>query len=125
MDYTNRRALEPNKEKWWRKNSKIAYCGDTPSTESVAIPFNQIGGVFVLFFIGIFGAKLQLLYYYYTHKKTKPKKNEMPLQSTDHAFKKTIPVPKKMETPLIKNGLYRRYVRRTLQDNYPVPSLYY
>ncbi|XP_076751604.1 ionotropic receptor 25a [Xylocopa sonorina] len=64
----NKRELEKLKDKWWKKNPDRKNC-DAENNQSDGISIHNIGGVFVVIFLGIIFACLTLAfeYWYYRH----------------------------------------------------------
>lgn len=65
----NRRQLEKLKDTWWNKNPKRKRC-DKPEDQSDGISIQNIGGVFIVIFVGIGLACVTLIfeYYYYRYR---------------------------------------------------------
>ncbi|XP_054005653.1 ionotropic receptor 25a [Hylaeus anthracinus] len=65
----NKRKLEKLKHKWWKKNPDRKNC-DTENSQSDGISIYNIGGVFVVIFLGIIFACFTLAfeYWYYRHR---------------------------------------------------------
>ncbi|XP_076279785.1 ionotropic receptor 25a [Lasioglossum baleicum] len=65
----NKRKLEKLKDKWWKKNPEKKDC-DAENSQSDGISIHNIGGVFVVIFLGITFACLTLVieYWYYRHR---------------------------------------------------------
>ena len=76
----NKRKLEKLKDKWWKKNPERKDC-DAENSQSDGISIQNIGGVFVVIFLGIIFACFTLAfeYWYYRHrtKTTKINRNSM------------------------------------------------
>lgn len=76
----NKRKLEKLKDKWWKKNPNKKDC-DAENSQSDGISIHNIGGVFVVIFLGIIFACFTLAfeYWYYRHrtKITKIDRNNM------------------------------------------------
>ncbi|GFU11746.1 ionotropic receptor 25a [Nephila pilipes] len=64
----NQRKLEGLKEKWWNKNPAKKECDDS-SQQSDGISIANIGGVFIVIFIGVVLAVLTLIIEYFLYKK--------------------------------------------------------
>jgi len=66
----NQRTLETLKERWWNQNPKKVTC-DNDDDSGGGISIYNIGGVFIVIFIGIGLAIITLIfeYWYYKHKK--------------------------------------------------------
>lgn len=86
----NKRELEKLKEKWWRPPPDLK-C-DQPEDQSEGISIQNIGGVFIVIFVGIGMACLTLVFEYWWYKKyrknpkiidvneaTNPKDNTAPI----------------------------------------------
>ncbi|XP_076636399.1 ionotropic receptor 25a-like [Colletes latitarsis] len=65
----NKRKLEKLKDKWWKKNPNRKDC-DAENSQSDGISIHNIGGVFVVIFLGIIFACFTLAfeYWYYRHR---------------------------------------------------------
>ncbi|XP_015435363.1 PREDICTED: glutamate receptor ionotropic, kainate 2 [Dufourea novaeangliae] len=65
----NKRKLEKLKDKWWKKNPERKDC-DAENSQSDGISIHNIGGVFVVIFLGIIFACFTLAfeYWYYRHR---------------------------------------------------------
>ncbi|XP_017881042.1 ionotropic receptor 25a isoform X2 [Ceratina calcarata] len=65
----NKRKLEKLKEKWWKENPERKDC-DSEYNQSDGISIHNIGGVFVVIFLGIIFACVTLAfeYWYYRHR---------------------------------------------------------
>ena len=57
----NLRKLEEWKEKWWNKNPNAASCENYEDSEG-GISISNIGGVFIVIFVGIGLAVLTLIF---------------------------------------------------------------
>ncbi|CAL4202702.1 unnamed protein product, partial [Meganyctiphanes norvegica] len=66
----NQRKLETLKERWWNQNPDKAVC-EKEDDQSDGISIENIGGVFIVIFVGIFLACVTLAfeYWYYKHRK--------------------------------------------------------
>lgn len=67
----NKRHLEKLKEKWWKKDDVSSKC-EKPEDQSDGISIQNIGGVFIVIFVGIGMACITLLFefWYYKFRKT-------------------------------------------------------
>jgi ionotropic glutamate receptor len=67
----NKRQLEKLKEKWWRKDDVSGKC-EKPEDQSDGISIQNIGGVFIVIFVGIGMACITLAFefWYYKFRKT-------------------------------------------------------
>lgn len=67
----NKRQLEKLKEKWWKKEDVSTKC-EKPEDQSDGISIQNIGGVFIVIFVGIGMACITLLFefWYYKFRKT-------------------------------------------------------
>lgn len=63
----NKRQLEKLKEKWWKNDEIQAKC-DKPEDQSDGISIENIGGVFIVIFVGIGMACITLLFEYWWYK---------------------------------------------------------
>ena len=63
----NQRKLESLKEKWWNKNPDRKTCDDNKK-QSDGISINNIGGVFIVIFIGVVLACLTLAFEYFYYR---------------------------------------------------------
>ncbi|KAF8790580.1 Ionotropic receptor 25a like protein [Argiope bruennichi] len=66
----NQRKLEGLKEKWWNKNPFKKECDDSEQ-QSDGISIANIGGVFIVIFIGVVLAVVTLIVEYFLYKKKK------------------------------------------------------
>ncbi|PRD31656.1 UNVERIFIED_CONTAM: Ir25a [Trichonephila clavipes] len=64
----NQRKLEGLKEKWWNKNPAKKDCDDSEQ-QSDGISIANIGGVFIVIFIGVILAVLTLIVEYFLYRK--------------------------------------------------------
>lgn len=73
----NKRQLEKLKEDWWRNDEYQAKC-EKPEDQSDGISIQNIGGVFIVIFVGIGMACVTLVfeYWYYRHRKSSKKFNK-------------------------------------------------
>ncbi|CAM1317771.1 Uncharacterised protein g6837 [Pycnogonum litorale] len=71
LQLLNVRTLETLKEKWWDKNPQRKNCEDIEST-SDGISISNIGGVFIVIFIGIGLASVSLMIEYWYYRKQEP-----------------------------------------------------
>ncbi|KAK9293469.1 hypothetical protein QLX08_011592 [Tetragonisca angustula] len=76
----NKRKLEKLKDKWWKKNPERKDC-DAENSQSDGISIQNIGGVFVVIFLGIifacFTLAFEYWYYRYRTKITKIDRNSI------------------------------------------------
>ncbi|XP_018787692.1 PREDICTED: ionotropic receptor 25a [Bactrocera latifrons] len=63
----NKRQLEKFKEKWWKNDETQAKC-DKPEDQSDGISIHNIGGVFIVIFVGIGMACITLVFEYWWYK---------------------------------------------------------
>ncbi|XP_036327744.1 ionotropic receptor 25a [Rhagoletis pomonella] len=63
----NKRQLEKLKEKWWKNDETQAKC-DKPEDQSDGISIHNIGGVFIVIFVGIGMACITLVFEYWWYK---------------------------------------------------------
>lgn len=68
----NQRKLENLKEKWWNRNMERKECQDS-KRQSDGISINNIGGVFIVIFIGVILACITLVIEYWYFKKKESK----------------------------------------------------
>lgn len=73
MQLLNRRQLERLKEKWWNSNPKNIKC-DKQDDQSDGISIQNIGGVFIVIFVGIGLACITLAFEYWWYKYRKGSK---------------------------------------------------
>lgn len=67
----NKRELEKLKEKWWKKDETKLKC-EKPEDQSDGISIQNIGGVFIVIFVGIGMACITLVFEYWYYKYRKP-----------------------------------------------------
>ncbi|KAG8201467.1 hypothetical protein JTE90_024336 [Oedothorax gibbosus] len=72
----NQRRLEGLKEKWWNKNPFKVECDDSEQ-QSDGISIANIGGVFIVIFIGVVLAIITLAVEYFLYRKKKPGKTRV------------------------------------------------
>ena len=67
----NQRKLETFKERWWNQNPEKKECEDYDEDTGGGISIYNIGGVFIVIFVGIALAVITLIveYWYYKYKK--------------------------------------------------------
>ncbi|XP_001356575.4 ionotropic receptor 25a [Drosophila pseudoobscura] len=63
----NKRQLEKLKEKWWKNDEAQAKC-DKPEDQSDGISIQNIGGVFIVIFVGIGMACITLVFEYWWYR---------------------------------------------------------
>lgn len=63
----NQRTLEHLKEKWWKNNPNRATC-EIQENQSDGISIQNIGGVFIVIFVGIGLALITLAFEYWWYK---------------------------------------------------------
>ena len=69
----NKRKLEKLKDKWWNQNPERQRCGKD-SDQNDGISIQNIGGVFIVIFVGIGLACVTLMFEYYYYR-FRPKVN--------------------------------------------------
>lgn len=71
LQLLNKRHLEKLKEKWWKKDDVSGKC-EKPEDQSDGISIQNIGGVFIVIFVGIGMACITLAFefWYYKFRKT-------------------------------------------------------
>lgn len=67
----NKRELEKLKEKWWKRDEAKEKC-EKPEDQSDGISIQNIGGVFIVIFVGIGMACITLVFEYWYYKYRKP-----------------------------------------------------
>lgn len=67
LQLLNRRDLERLKEKWWNRNPEKKYC-EKVEDQSDGISIQNIGGVFIVIFVGIGLACITLAFEYWWYK---------------------------------------------------------
>ncbi|XP_045465403.1 ionotropic receptor 25a-like [Harmonia axyridis] len=87
LQLLNRRELERLKEKWWTKNPNKAKC-EQQENQSDGISIQNIGGVFIVIFVGIGLACITLAFEYWWYKYRKVSKVVTVQEAAVH------PVPK-------------------------------
>jgi hypothetical protein len=63
----NKRQLEKMKEKWWKKDDVSGKC-EKPEDQSDGISIANIGGVFIVIFVGIGMACITLVFEFWYYK---------------------------------------------------------
>lgn len=83
LQLLNKRTLEQLKTRWWTKNPEKKTC-DKENDQSEGISIQNIGGVFIVIFVGIALACVTLAfeYWWYRHR---PKKQEQKRNATNKA----------------------------------------
>lgn len=93
MQLLNRRQLERLKEKWWSGNPNAKKC-EKQDDQSDGISIQNIGGVFIVIFVGIGLACITLAFEYYWYKYRKNSNvinvQEARKKSTEHNFENAI-----------------------------------
>lgn len=111
----NKRQLEKLKEQWWTNDEYQSKC-EKPEDQSDGISIQNIGGVFIVIFVGIGMACVTLVfeYWWYKYRKT-PKIVDVakPVAPKNETNRAAIFVEKK-ESP-VKNATLR-------SRNLPLPS---
>lgn len=74
MQLLNRRQLEKLKEKWWKRDEYDGEC-EKQEDQADGISIQNIGGVFIVIFVGIGMAFITLLFEYYWYKYRKNPSN--------------------------------------------------
>lgn len=82
----NKRQLEKLKEKWWKNDEAQAKC-DKPEDQSEGISIQNIGGVFIVIFVGIGMACITLVFEYWWYKY---RKNPRIIDVTESQSNETI-----------------------------------
>lgn len=120
LQLLNQRYLEKLKEKWWKKDDVSAKCEKTED-QSDGISIQNIGGVFIVIFVGIGMACVTLIfeYWYYKIRKVGNRifgdESEFPMQkSIKH--QQTI---KNMTQFGSNSGLIDPTSNNTLKSRYP------
>lgn len=73
LQLLNRRELERLKEQWWNRNPNAKKC-DKQDDQSDGISIQNIGGVFIVIFVGIGLACITLAFEYWWYKYRKVSK---------------------------------------------------
>jgi hypothetical protein len=68
----NQRKLETFKERWWNQNPEKKVCEDDDEDSGGGISIYNIGGVFIVIFVGIALAIITLVFEYWYYKYKKP-----------------------------------------------------
>lgn len=76
----NKRYLEKLKEEWWNSDVYKSEC-EEPADQSEGITFQNIGGVFIVIFVGISMACITLMFEYCVHKYRKTPKIQYVLEA--------------------------------------------
>nr|QBB73016.1 ionotropic receptor [Protaetia brevitarsis] len=107
LQLLNRRQLERLKEKWWSNNPKAMVC-EKQDDQSDGISIQNIGGVFIVIFVGIGLASITLAFEYWWYKYRKTSKvitiQETPSQPNHKRKQK----PENTEQTLAPRKLYPR-----------------
>lgn len=92
LQLLNRRELERLKEQWWNRNPKAKKC-EKQDDQSDGISIQNIGGVFIVIFVGIGLACITLAFEYWWYKYRKVTKvidvQEAPAKKLE-AFKRDM-----------------------------------
>nr|WHO17342.1 ionotropic receptor 25a-like protein [Matsumurasca onukii] len=75
LQLLNKRELEKLKEKWWSQNPERKFC-EKPDDQADGISIHNIGGVFIVIFVGIAMACITLAFEYWWMRYKKPKQEE-------------------------------------------------
>lgn len=115
----NKRQLEKLKEKWWKKDDVSAKC-EKPEDQSDGISIQNIGGVFIVIFVGIGMACITLVFefWYYKFRKT-PKVFGNDDPSYNNKFVKTNASMKNSSSFASTGGLIDTNSNSTLKARYP------
>ncbi|XP_040162436.1 ionotropic receptor 25a [Anopheles arabiensis] len=121
----NRRELEKLKEQWW-KNDDVQNKCEKPDDQSDGISIQNIGGVFIVIFVGIGMACITLLFEFWYYKYRNNSKVIDVAESTDQQHGGTIvknvrPAGKLMKQDSLKDSTkghnYQNLRTRTLMPN--------
>lgn len=115
----NKRQLEKLKEKWWKKDDVSAKC-EKPEDQSDGISIQNIGGVFIVIFVGIGMACITLVFefWYYKFRKT-PKVFGNDEAAFNNKFVKTNASMKNSTSFGSTGGLIDTNSNSTLKARYP------
>jgi glutamate receptor, ionotropic, invertebrate len=113
----NKRQLEKLKEKWWKKDDVSAKC-EKPEDQSDGISIQNIGGVFIVIFVGIGMACITLVFEFWYYKLRKGQKifgNE----ESNNKFVKSNASIKNSTSFGSTGGLIETNSNSTLKARYP------
>lgn len=112
----NKRQLEKLKEKWWRKDDVSGKCEKTED-QSDGISIQNIGGVFIVIFVGIGMACITLAFefWYYKFRKIPKLGND----DYNNKFTKTNASMKNVSSFGSSSGLIDTNSNNTLKSRYP------
>lgn len=115
----NKRHLEKLKEKWWKKDDVSGKC-EKPEDQSDGISIQNIGGVFIVIFVGIGMACVTLVFefWYYKFRKTPKIINE---EVFNNKFVKNASM-KNVNSFGSTGGLIDPGTNSTLKARYPPPA---
>lgn len=113
----NKRQLEKLKEKWWKKDDISGKC-EKPEDQSDGISIQNIGGVFIVIFVGIGMACITLAFefWYYKFRKT-PKVVDNDEQFSPSKFKSDMGA--KNNSFGSERGLIDPSTNNSLKSRYP------
>lgn len=83
----NKRQLEKLKEDWWKNDEYQAKC-EKPEDQADGISIQNIGGVFIVIFVGIGMACITLIFEYWWYKYRKNTKVVQVTEATPNALHK-------------------------------------
>lgn len=118
MQLLNKRYLEKLKEDWWKDKKKCVKVED----QSDGISIQNIGGVFIVIFVGIGMACITLVfeYWWYKYRKTTPRITTV-AESTnrmDKMDRKDMDFVPKKDTTEVKNSLLRTRLTRNAEPKF-------
>lgn len=119
LQLLNKRYLEKLKERWWKRQKKCMKLDD----QSDGISIQNIGGVFIVIFVGIVLACITLVfeYWWYKYRKVTPRITNV-IESVENSEKMIRKEPnafRNRDTKEVTNSLLRtRITNKTSEPKY-------
>lgn len=119
MQLLNKRYLEKLKERWWKRQKKCMKLDD----QSDGISIQNIGGVFIVIFVGIVLACITLVfeYWWYKYRKVTPRITNVveSVENSEKMMRKEQGVFRSRDTKDVKNSLLRpRLTNKNAEQKY-------
>lgn len=114
----NKRQLEKLKEKWWKKDDVSGKC-EKPEDQSDGISIQNIGGVFIVIFVGIGMACITLAFEFWYYKFRKTPKNIITDEPYNNKFSKNNASMKNVSSFGSTGGLIDTNANSQLKARYP------
>lgn len=119
LQLLNKRYLEKLKERWWKRQKKCMKLDD----QSDGISIQNIGGVFIVIFVGIVLACITLVfeYWWYKYRKVTPRITNVveSVENSEKMMRKEQGVFRSRDTRDVKNSLLRpRLTNKSVEQKY-------